>query len=92
MNASRPKSYTQGQWQNGAMLGYTSAGIRCSSAITVLRRSRWSSYAKRSSCLCSPLTGTWINLAQIISNPPPDRARLPSGPAGRLFKTGGLTL
>jgi uncharacterized protein len=30
MNADCPKSYTQGRWQNGAMLGYTSAGVGCS--------------------------------------------------------------
>jgi uncharacterized protein len=30
MNANCPKSYTQGRWQHGAMLGYTSAGIGCS--------------------------------------------------------------
>lgn len=30
MNANCPKSYTQGRWQSGAMLGYTSAGIGCS--------------------------------------------------------------
>jgi predicted MPP superfamily phosphohydrolase len=30
MNASCPRPYTQGQWQHGAMLGYTSAGIGCS--------------------------------------------------------------
>ena len=30
LNAECPKSYTHGQWQNGAMLGYTSAGVGCS--------------------------------------------------------------
>jgi uncharacterized protein len=30
MNARCPRTYTQGQWQHGAMLGYTSAGLGCS--------------------------------------------------------------
>lgn len=30
MNADCPKAFTQGRWQNGAMHGYTSAGVGCS--------------------------------------------------------------
>ena len=29
-NADCPTSYTQGVWQHGRMLGYTSAGVGCS--------------------------------------------------------------
>ena len=30
LNADCPRAYAHGQWQHGAMLGYTSAGVGCS--------------------------------------------------------------